>query len=492
MRTDKELICFPIHAELSGTLHQRMERSWARLHDGLTYERDKVFRPVDCAWPGDFEGRLLLGRILLSNLLNRESQDALWMLENYSCHANSDGYLGKVMVDEPNEQQLAGHGWLLRAFSEAQLRYPELDLKPLVQKIFDHLLQPLKKFLPDYPLSVGDRTGHGAIEGSIDRKIGNWQVSTDVGCVFILFDGLVQAMHVFGIECPELAKQMQTLAGRMEFSKVRAQTHASLTLARGLIRYANEFNVPELWNQAQTIYDLYRERAMTENFANYNWFGRPEWTEPCAIIDSFIVAMALFRHTGEMHYLSDAHIIWFSAVERSQRNHGGFGGDNCVRAEELVLRMKFFEAPNCCTMRGAEAFFERGMHSIFRTGETLTLALPAAGRFMFEDGAEVEVISDYPMSPAWKVHILKKGRTPICRIRGFTVSEGWRESESSGDPYQVSERPALAPGFTALWRGPVMQGMDEQGKVHSVNETWQMERSKAEVFNLRLLFPEQK
>ena len=230
MRTDKELICFPIHAELSGTLHQRMERSWARLHDGLTYERDKVFRPVDCAWPGDFEGRLLLGRILLSNLLNRESQDALWMLENYSCHANSDGYLGKVMVDEPNEQQLAGHGWLLRAFSEAQLRYPELDLKPLVQKIFDHLLQPLKKFLPDYPLSVGDRTGHGAIEGSIDRKIGNWQVSTDVGCVFILFDGLVQAMHVFGIECPELAKQMQTLAGRMEFSKVRAQTHASLTL----------------------------------------------------------------------------------------------------------------------------------------------------------------------------------------------------------------------------------------------------------------------
>ena len=57
---------------------------------------------------------------------------------------------------------------------------------------------------------------------------------------------------------------------------------------------------------------------MTENFENYNWFGRPEWTEGCAVIDSFIVATRLWRATGNAR-TSKTPMIYFNGMGRQRQ-----------------------------------------------------------------------------------------------------------------------------------------------------------------------------
>ncbi len=36
------------------------------------------------------------------------------------------------------------------------------------------------------------------------------------------------------------------------------------------------------------------DEGMTRNYANCNWFEDLFWTEPCAIVDSFMAAAGLF------------------------------------------------------------------------------------------------------------------------------------------------------------------------------------------------------
>lgn len=41
---------------------------------------------------------------------------------------------------------------------------------------------------------------------------------------------------------------------------------------------------------------------MTENYENFNWFQRPEWTETCAVVDSYQLTLDLWKHTSETKY----------------------------------------------------------------------------------------------------------------------------------------------------------------------------------------------
>ena len=45
----------------------------------------------------------------------------------------------------------------------------------------------------------------------------------------------------------------------------------------------------------------------------------PYWTEPCAIVDSFIVSQELWEFTGEAAYLQDAHHIFYNAIAHAGR-----------------------------------------------------------------------------------------------------------------------------------------------------------------------------
>src|SRR5258708_10018723 len=118
-----------------------------------------------------------------------------------------------------------------------------------------------------------------------------------------------------------------------------------------LLRMHSLTGDPRLLQSVESRYQLYRSVAMTENYANYNWFGRPEtWTEPCAVIDSFMVATQLWQHTGDAKYLEDAHLIWANGVGHGQRATGGFGTDSCAGPDTPFIKIEIYEAFFCFTL----------------------------------------------------------------------------------------------------------------------------------------------
>ena len=70
-------------------------------------------------WPGDIAGWALLGFILLARSTRRDSLYLNEILRLYPEHLNVQGYFGPLLDPHAiDEQQLAGHGWVLRALCE--------------------------------------------------------------------------------------------------------------------------------------------------------------------------------------------------------------------------------------------------------------------------------------------------------------------------------------------------------------------------------------
>ena len=92
---------------------------------------------------------------------------------------------------------------------------------------------------------------------------------------------------------------------------------------------------------------------MTDRYENYNWFCRYDtWTEPCAIVDSLLLAHQLHELTGKPEY-ADFERRFLDALVAHQRDNGGFGLQKTFpkgMAHESVQAE--YEAHWCCTMRG--------------------------------------------------------------------------------------------------------------------------------------------
>ena len=94
---------------------------------------------------------------------------------------------------------------------------------------------------------------------------------------------------------------------------------------------------------------------MTKTFENFNWFDRFDtWTEPCCIVDSFIVSSELYRITKEEKHKKSLRRIWFNALSFCHRANGGAGPNKCTTNEQRTLKIHKYEAPYCCTMRYCE------------------------------------------------------------------------------------------------------------------------------------------
>ena len=137
------------------------------------------------------------------------------------------------------------------------------------------------------------------------------------------------------------------------------QTHATLSATRGVLRMYSVTKKVEYLEAAVKIFDIYVNNGMTENYANFNWFSRSDsWTEPCAIVDSWICAFELFKFTDNYFYISLANKIYRNALCYAERVNGGFGCDKCVTPSQKFLMpnggANLTEAFWCCTMRGAE------------------------------------------------------------------------------------------------------------------------------------------
>ena len=212
-----------------------------------------------------------------------------------------------------------------------------------------------------HELATGGVSGHtttGSYEG--------WRLSTDVGCAFMSIDGL---SHVYKItrdaRVRALLDEMIAVYCAIDKVRLRAQTHCTLTAARGMVRMYDVTGEPRYLSGARDIFNLYVfGGGMDAVFQNLNWWGRPDtWTEPCAIVDSLMLSGELYRVTGREMYRRCAARIFRNGLASSQREDGGAGTDTVVFRDQPgfadcdTLSLHGWEAPFCCSMRLAEGLW---------------------------------------------------------------------------------------------------------------------------------------
>lgn len=438
-----------------GDLGHRTAQNFARLQQSI-YRPPLLWRQTNWqSWPGDFEGRALLAVVLLSRATGQPPDYLPAMVAAYPAQLNPQGYFGPPLdLNAINEQQLSGHGWYLRALCELyeyqQARPAAIPTQSAAQtldqlrRIVRNLALPLRGKYAVYPIDPELRahaaapSNPGAVDGHLSGQHGSWAVSSDTGCAFIFLDGLAHAWVVLQAarapEAPALKSLIDEAIARfaqIDLVAIKAQTHASLTATRALLRIYAQTGDPALLHAAQARYQLYRTTAMTAHYANTNWFGRPDsWTEPCAIIDSFMVATQLWQHTGNAAYLEDAHLIWFNGVGRGLRANGGFGTDTCPGFSSPFVRVRSYEAYFCCTMRGGEAHARAAQYLYFTREGELTIPFFSNSHATLNLGTEskpqpitLRQTTDYPYSSSVRIEVVDAGseRAPIT-LRLFAPS----------------------------------------------------------------------
>ncbi|MBP3388525.1 MAG: glycoside hydrolase family 127 protein, partial [Clostridia bacterium] len=149
--------------------------------------------------------------------------------------------------------------------------------------------------------------------------------------------------------------------------------------------------------------------------------NRPLWTEPCAIVDSYIAAMELFRITEDVKWLETAQRIYYNALCHAQRENGGFGCDNCVGADTLFLTVHGggIDASWCCTMRGGEGLAEVVKSIALEKDGVPHIALYNPAEIRLPD-CTMELRTTYPADG--HVELLLKGRPQAGKIALFLPS----------------------------------------------------------------------
>jgi uncharacterized protein len=476
-----------------GDTCQRSQRLLARLHSGK-FRPDRLWaHSADATWPGDMEGRTLLALTLLGRALGRTPELLTTHWASYPQHLNPLGYFGTIHGEVLDEQQLSSHGWVLRALCEGILADParSSELRSHLGGIVDGLALPNADVHGTYPIDHRNDVSGGSHSGTAARRRGRWILSTDIGCDWIFMDGLVQA-HELAPD-PRLAAMIDTMIARfleVDLVGLGMQTHATLTALRGCLRRARQTGDAGLLAAVRSRYATYLAHGMTANWANHNWFGRPRWTEPCAMVDAFQLALGLWQATLEPAYLADAHRCWHSGLGHGQRANGGFGPDTCCGADPAhggsgeMLGMSVFEAHWCCSMRGGEGLARAIEAAWWQDGDDLWLCLPQSGTLRLADGLTVRLDTAWPHDGRLRLEILAPGASRQRTLRIFvppgcspasptvdgqhietatdagflTISRSW----SLGETLELDLRPATrievahGGGGRQIWHGPLL------------------------------------
>lgn len=461
-----------------GELKERILLNMARL-SAPCYRPSAIYTEDKAGWPGDWEGRTLLA--LVSHLVATGVEPAYLkqIAEEIPSHFNKLGYLCKIQPSGIfDEQQLSGHNWLIRGYMEYYLKTGEEKFLEIVSKIVKNLYLPLIGWYHTYPLDPEKRAAVGEAAGTVQGAIDHWFVSSDVGCAFMCLDGLSQYYEITrDNDTLTLLGEMIDVYEKIDFVKNRIQTHATLSAARGIIRLYQATSDKKYLALAEKIAKLYVENGMTENYANFNWFGRFDtWAEPCAITDSLIVMLELFRETENKTYLTLAQRIYYNAFCYAQRVNGGFGCDSTVGPAMKYLKPAWegiSEAFWCCTMRGAEglrwvanSLFMKKDNEIF-----ITFGLPAT---LETENYKLEVKSGLPYDGNYKIVLSAKvaGKYIVKMFDGktfdFNLGKGeTAECEGVVDLTLREEKAAYIPG-NKKFRGNLMLGINDGEEIEKL------------------------
>lgn len=392
----------------AGDVRRRAGLSFQRLHDAPFRFEAMVHASTAKEAPGDWLGRAMLGLAVLGQTLDCEPAYLEEIMARLPEALNANGYIGEVQAPgTADENQVGGHNGLLRGLCEVYLWKRDPRALAAIRTVVANLMVPTRPLYAVYPDRALETLKDGKPIGLTVKHEGAWAgLSTDIGIVFFTLDGLTQA---YGVDpSPELRALIETMIARyaqIDVQRIGAQTHGTLSTLRGILRWWAEVDSrPELLALVRERFRLYREFAETENYANYNWFGKPDWTEACAVVDAFLLATELWRTTGEGDNLREAHNTYFNALNFAQRPNGGFGCDHCAGANgELFARpyAETFEAPWCCSMRGAEALARAAQYSAFLNAarDEVTWAFYHEGdaTLRFADGEiTLRIASEYP------------------------------------------------------------------------------------------------
>ena len=348
---------FPIPAT---ELAARIELNRNRLATGECYQIPRAFSAKEYEWFGDREGRVILA-FMSHYKINGEIIPTLkQVMELMPGYLNEKGFFGPTFEGKIHEQQLSGHSWLLRGLCEYYEQFGEESVLASICAITENLFLTKKGGFSDYPVDR-EQMDVGDVCGDVMGNLGKWILSSDVGCAFMAIDGLSHAYRVLKDEkVAELVHEMCEVYLGIDKVALRVQTHCTLSAARGMIRMYHLTEDKFYLEGAQSILDLYANGGgMTRTYQNLNWWGRPNtWTEPCAIVDSLMVATELYKITGREEYRELAARVYHNGFASAQRANGGAGTDSVVApGGEDTLFMTGYEADFCCTMRFAEGLW---------------------------------------------------------------------------------------------------------------------------------------
>jgi hypothetical protein len=384
---------------MTGELAMRANLNFTRLETGK-YWPETIFEMDQHAWPADWEGRTMLALTMHAQATKREPAFLDEILERLPQRINEKGYIGPVYPDGvTHEQAMAGHSWMIRALVEyvnwkkdSDPKQAEKALK-ILKSIVHGLYIPQTGNYRNYPIDPVQRYDDPRwILSHKQSKTKTHAGTSDCGCAFIALDGATAAYEL--LKLPELKPLIENMIHSYESlprEELHVQTHATLSGIRGILRYHRLTGEAKFLDLALKTFELYKTKAWTDHYANYNWFGLPRWTEPCAVIDSFIISQELWEATGKEDYLRDAHHILYNAIAHAERANGTFGTDLCVGAkvkppkatggtdscecDQAILFAKAltYEVFWCCNMRGGDGLSRAAMYSFCTDGNSVAV-----------------------------------------------------------------------------------------------------------------------
>lgn len=394
---------------------KNIEQNFKRLNDE-EYSFERLFQSESYDWPGDWEGRALLAFLCHVEIHGKEVPHLHKFFEELPRRTNQYCYFGNpfdgVTVDE---QQLSGHNWYLRGLLKyAQIYQSEVALD-IARSTVENLYLPTIDWYSHYPLERDTKLGE--VSGSVTGVIDGWKLSSDIGCAFMCVDGLA---HYYALtkdsHVLEFLNKVIDFFVTVDLLKYRLQTHTTLTCLRGILALYGATGDERYLDIVKEKFAFYLAHGMTLTYENFNWFGREDtWTEPCAVIDSFILATELYRLADEDEYRTLARRIWLNGLQFCQRENGGAGPNTCVTKGQGVLRISMYEAPFCCTMRYAEGLLEYHKNrEMFAWDEAANVVTDELGRRFIDDrllvtynGETVPIFScnDIPEGEAQEIYL---------------------------------------------------------------------------------------
>lgn len=427
---------------IEGKLLKRAKMNLSRLLDPI-YAYPDVFEHTS-DWPGDFPGRTLLALTSLyqafegyedeRKLIEERIVSIFSHLEKF---LNKDKYFGQLFNENYiNEQQLSGNSWYIRGLCKYFEIFKDQKAIDYLHIISNKFLLPLSYHYKNYPIE--ERTFEGGVAGHVlENKERNWLLSSDVGCAFILLDGYVSCYET--IRTDDLKKAIEFIIeqySQLDFVSLKCQTHATLTCARAILRFYLINKEDKYLELAKNIFNKYIEYGMTDDYQNINWFQKTNsWTEPCCVIDSFILTKQLYLITQDLQYLKLFNRIYLNGLRTFQRNNGGAGCSSVVKGEQRILKQWMYEAFFCCTLREGEGFYELS-NVLLKNNNGYVLIIPQS--FKNED---LNVNIDLYEDEIFDVEFYKPGIISIYVPDGFNSDYEVKDSMiqiSAKEPKKVS------------------------------------------------------